>query len=55
MKRNLFAELSEGFDALAEARQGKRTLRIVEAEAAPVGDVTPHDITPDTVDRLASV
>ena len=41
MKRNLFAELSEGFDALAEARQGKRTL---EVEAAPVVDATPHDI-----------
>ncbi len=27
MKRNLFDELSEGFDALAEQRQGKRTLR----------------------------
>jgi len=43
-KRNLFAELSEGFEALAEARQGKRTLRSVEVEAAPVVDVTPHDI-----------
>jgi len=44
MKRNLFAELSEGFEALAEARQGKRTLRSVELEAAPVVDVTPQDI-----------
>jgi len=44
MKRNLFAELSEGFEALAEARQGKRTLRTVEVETAPVVDVTPHDI-----------
>jgi hypothetical protein len=26
-KRGLFAELSEGLTALAEARQGKRTLR----------------------------
>jgi len=26
-KRDLFAELSEGMTALAEARQGKRTLR----------------------------
>ena len=26
-KRNLFGELSEGMTALAEARQGKRTLR----------------------------
>lgn len=36
-KRNLFAELVEGFDALAEERAGKRTLRshIVEAKPAP--------------------
>src|SRR6188474_1437147 len=27
-KRNLFAELSEGVAALAESRQGKRTLRM---------------------------
>ncbi len=26
-KRNLFAELSEGFEALADARAGKVTLR----------------------------
>jgi len=38
------AELSEGFDALAEARQGKRTLRTMDVEAAPVVEVTPHDI-----------
>ena len=44
MKRDLFAELTEGFDALAEVRQGKRTLRAVEVEAAPVVDVTPQDI-----------
>ena len=44
MKRNLFAELSEGMEALSEARQGKRTLRTVEIEAAPVVEVTPSDI-----------
>jgi len=27
-KRNLFAELTEGMESLAEARHGKRTLRI---------------------------
>lgn len=32
MKRNLFDELSEGFDALAEQRQGKRTLRTHEVD-----------------------
>lgn len=37
-KRNLFSELSEGFDALAAARVGKRTLRshVVDANPAPV-------------------
>ena len=31
-KRNVFAELTEGFDALAAARKGKRTLRTTEVE-----------------------
>ena len=34
-KRDLFAELSEGMTALAEARQGKRTLRTHAAEFNP--------------------
>ena len=36
-KRDLFAELSEGFDALGEQRTGKRTLRThtVHAKTAP--------------------
>lgn len=36
-KRNLFAEIAEGFDALAEERTGKRTLRTHEVvmKAAP--------------------
>ena len=35
--RNLFAELSEGMEALADSRQGKRTLRThaMEFKAAP--------------------
>jgi len=44
MKRSLFAEISEGFDALAEERQGQRTLRTVEVTKAPVGDVTAEEI-----------
>lgn len=32
-KRDLFAELSEGFDALAARRQGKRRLRTHQVEA----------------------
>jgi len=35
MKRNLFDELNEGFEALAEQRQGKRTLRAHEVEMKP--------------------
>lgn len=36
-KRNLYSELIEGFDALAEERTGKRTLRThdVELKSAP--------------------
>ena len=43
-KRDLFAELSEGLGALAEARVGKRTLRThsVEYKAAP--QVTPKEL-----------
>jgi len=43
-KRDLFAELSEGLSALAEARVGKRTLRThsVEYRAAP--QVTPREL-----------
>jgi putative transcriptional regulator len=43
-KRDLFAELSEGVSALAEARVGKRTLRThsVEYRAAP--QVTPKEL-----------
>lgn len=33
-KRDLFAELSEGMTVLAEARQGKRTLRTHAVECA---------------------
>ncbi|PZN70998.1 MAG: transcriptional regulator [Candidatus Methylumidiphilus alinenensis] len=39
MKRNLFEELSEGFDALAEERQGKRTLRNHDVETRSVSDL----------------
>jgi putative transcriptional regulator len=43
-KRDLFAELSEGMTALAQARQGKRTLRThaVEFKAPPA--VTPREL-----------
>ena len=38
-KRNLFAEISEGFEALAEERTSKRTLRTVKVETKPVVEV----------------
>lgn len=43
-KRNLFAELQEGFEALAEAREGKRTLRTHEVEVNPAPQVTAEEI-----------
>lgn len=36
MKRKLVAEIAEGFEALAEHRAGKRTLRSVDVQARPV-------------------
>jgi putative transcriptional regulator len=44
-KRNLFIEMTEGFEALAEERTGKRTLRTHEVESLPVPSVKAADIT----------
>ena len=46
-KRELFRELTQGMDALADTRQGKRTLRThsIEFKAAPA-------VTPDELIRL---
>jgi len=43
-KRNLFAEIAEGFDALAEARAGKRTLRTHEVEMLPKPEITAEEL-----------
>lgn len=43
-KRNLFAEIAEGFEALAEERTGKRTLRTHEAEWLPTPQVTAEEL-----------
>ena len=43
-KRDLFAELSEGMTALAEARHGKRTLRTHAIEFKPAPEVTPREL-----------
>jgi putative transcriptional regulator len=43
-RRDLFAELSEGFGALAASREGKRTLRTHAVEYRPVPDLTPREL-----------
>ena len=43
-KRNLFAEIAEGFDALAAERAGKITLRRHTVETMPVPSVTPEEL-----------
>jgi putative transcriptional regulator len=43
-RRDLFAELSEGVVALAEARHGKRTLRTSAIEYKPAPEVTPNEL-----------
>jgi putative transcriptional regulator len=43
-KRNLFAEIAEGFDALAEARAGKRTLRTHEVEMMPAPEISAEEL-----------
>lgn len=42
--RDLFSELSEGMEALADARQGKRTLRTHALEFRPAPSVTPQEL-----------
>jgi putative transcriptional regulator len=43
-RRDLFAELSEGMTALADTRQGKRTLRTHAVESKPAPEVTARDL-----------
>jgi putative transcriptional regulator len=43
-RRDLFAELTEGFDALADERAGKRTLRTHTVKARPVPKITPREL-----------
>jgi putative transcriptional regulator len=42
--RNLFAEIAEGFNALAEERAGKRTLRTHEVDMIPTSEVTADEL-----------
>ena len=43
-KRDLFTELGEGLAALADAREGKRTLRTHAVEYIPAPKVTPKQL-----------
>jgi putative transcriptional regulator len=43
-KRDVFAELKEGMAALAESREGKRTLRTHAVEFKPAPTVTPKEL-----------
>jgi putative transcriptional regulator len=43
-KRDVFAELSEGMAALAENREGRRTLRSHAVEFRPAPAVTPREL-----------
>ena len=44
-KRNLFGELMEGFDALADQRAGKRTLRTHAVKPKPVPEIRAEELT----------
>ena len=44
-KRDLFVELTEGFDALADHRTGKRTLRTHTVKVKPVPKITARELT----------
>ena len=44
IKRNLFSEINEGFDALAGARTGKQTLRTHEVETNPAPEVNAAEL-----------
>lgn len=43
-KRDLFAELTEGFDALADLRAGKRTLRTHSVKIKPAPRITAGEL-----------
>ncbi|HWK75012.1 MAG TPA: hypothetical protein VNQ81_12115 [Povalibacter sp.] len=43
-KRDLFAELSEGFDALAGQRAGKRTLHTHTVKVKPAPKISPREL-----------
>ncbi|WEK30665.1 MAG: transcriptional regulator [Candidatus Pseudomonas phytovorans] len=44
MPRNLFTELTEGFDALAQERQGKKTLRSHKVSFTELATLAPNEL-----------
>jgi len=50
-KRDLFAELSEAMDALADARHGKRTLRAHSMELEPRAPLAPKELIRISINR----
>ncbi|MCD0504835.1 helix-turn-helix domain-containing protein [Bordetella petrii] len=45
MKRDIFEELAEGFDALSDQRAGKRTLRAHAARLSELRPVSANELT----------
>lgn len=43
-KRDIFAELTEGFEALKSEREGKLTLRTFKVENKPAPVLLPQDV-----------
>ena len=43
-ERDIFAELTEGFDALQSQREGKLTLRTFKAKSNPAPTLSPQDV-----------
>lgn len=43
-KRDLFSEVMDGFKALAEQREGKRTLRTYVVKLNPAPKITPREL-----------
>lgn len=50
-KRDIFAELTEGFDALKAQREGKLTLRTFKVESKPVPTISAQEVV-KTRERL---
>lgn len=44
IKRNIFAELVEGFDAFEKQREGKITLRTFKVQSKPAARLSPQDV-----------